>query len=627
MTNRPVLHQGYETPSRPRHSAHGGVASSIERGIGVSVRSVAATKLPDGFRTLPAVVGVVLAVVGACLLLAAGLFGPDRGLDHAVSLGTIAVLSGFALVHSRSHEFGTLLSVAIAGAPAVVVAAVIAASGGSASYFSVGLAPAIMLSAALAASIRARNPIAFAGIAISAPLTLTITMNVMDNSSGNLDRLAVEIPVYATAGLVAALLVLSHRASAELRNLIDGIAREAASDLDSERVYWRVSTEIEKLLSYDRLAIVAGADEPNSSIVFSRETVESTTDRPLQFRSGISVPLGPPSEPQGRLVLYGLMEDQYSDQDIELIERVATQIWPAILNAWQHAQAIQMTEERVYALGVAREKTELQNARAELVRVNDELKWQYDAVRDSRSRLMEAHEVAKKAVAEELHGTVQTKLYAAWMRLGRVRDNLLAEGHPESPELTRLVDSLDAIREQDIRLLSHRLHPNIIRLSLGAGLRSMRDHYYESIEVDLVISDDAAALEIGGVSEVDESVRLGLYRIAELALGNVLKHAESDTCRIELAYDKATALLSLTIVDKGVGFPPNARVPDGLGIVTMNDYADALGGSLKITSLPGEGAAVSVTVPLTASIGPGQAGAAIGTVVNMHWASPMDEVD
>ena len=35
---------------------------------------------------------------------------------------------------------------------------------------------------------------------------------------------------------------------------------------------------------------------------------------------------------------------------------------------------------------------------------------------------MEAHEVAKKAVAEELHGTVQTKLYAAWMRLGRVRE-------------------------------------------------------------------------------------------------------------------------------------------------------------------------------------------------------------
>ncbi len=626
MTNRPVSHQGLQTASRPEFSAHRGIRFSIERCIGVLSRSARSFKLTDRFNTPTAISGVFLTLAGAYLLLVVAFLEFDHGSNLPIGLGAIAMLVGAALIYRRSHQFRTSLSVAIAGAPAVVIAAAVAVTGAPTSYLGASLAPAIMLSAVLAAKTRTGSGIVPASVVISFPLAVITAANVTGAAGADLGRLTAEIPIYATVGVAAAIWARSRRASTETRDILAGVARRVAFDLEAEGVYSGISFEIEKLVPYDRLAIVVGADEASSSIAYSRLTVESTNDEPFQPLSGISIPFGPPSEPQGRIVLYSLVEDMYTDRDIRLVERLVKQIWPAILNAWLYGEAIQMAEERVRALDAVRENTELRNARAELVRVNDELKWQYEAVRDSRRRLMEAHEVAKKAVAEELHGTVQTKLYAAWMRLGRVRDNL-TDDHPDSAELTRLVDDLDAIREQDIRLLSHRLHPNIIRLGLAAGLRSMRDHYYDSVQVDLVLSDDAVALEIGGASEIDESIRLGLYRIAELALGNVLKHAKTDSCTIELDYNRATALLSLTVADDGIGFPPNARVSEGLGVVTMNDYADALGGRLKITSLPGEGAAVSVSVPLKSSAGADQTGAAIGTVVNMHWASPVDAAD
>ena len=67
-------------------------------------------------------------------------------------------------------------------------------------------------------------------------------------------------------------------------------------------------------------------------------------------------------------------------------------------------------------------------------------------------------------------------------------------------------------------------------------------------------------------------------------------------------------------------------MPTGLGIAMMNDYADSLGGLLAITSLPGKGTKIEVKVSLhpwwykSAEA----EDTALGTLVNMHWASPVD---
>lgn len=243
------------------------------------------------------------------------------------------------------------------------------------------------------------------------------------------------------------------------------------------------------------------------------------------------------------------------------------------------------------------------------------LQTQYRAVRESRERMLEADEAAKRAIAEELHGTVQTKLYAVWMKLTSVAGRARDLGREEADELDRIVDEVDAIREDDIRNLSHRLHPAIVRVGALAGLRSLRDYYDQLIPVDLEVADAAADLESVGISEIPERIRLATYRIAELALGNVVKHAAATRCVMRWDYDLDAGILTLSVSDDGVGFDYRAGIATGIGLVTIADYVDALGGSFKIASHPGEGTRLQVNFAFhRPARDPGQATAA--------WPSP-----
>ena len=240
-------------------------------------------------------------------------------------------------------------------------------------------------------------------------------------------------------------------------------------------------------------------------------------------------------------------------------------------------------------------------SRRRLQDANDLLQQQYTAVRESRERMLAADEAAKRAIAEELHGAVQTKLYAVWMKLGAAAQEIRDSGAGQDRVVDAIATDVDNIREEDIRQLSHRLHPGIIRVGALAGLRSLRDYYEQLIPVELNVGPEAESLEQAGVSNIPEKLRLAAYRITELALGNVLKHARATSTAIGWDYRPGEAELVLTISDNGLGFDePDASMAaeaTGIGLTTINDYADALGGSLDISSRPGEGTRVTVRFP------------------------------
>lgn len=95
---------------------------------------------------------------------------------------------------------------------------------------------------------------------------------------------------------------------------------------------------------------------------------------------------------------------------------------------------------------------------------------------------------------------------------------------------------------------------------------------------------------------VEQAVALHVYRIAEEALSNSLKHAEADKIMIELQ-SLSRRRVALTITDNGKGFvkSPEDR---GMGLQNMKYRAGAIGGALKITSAPGKGTIIRCTVPL-----------------------------
>ncbi|NCC34706.1 MAG: hypothetical protein EOM24_22225, partial [Chloroflexia bacterium] len=86
-----------------------------------------------------------------------------------------------------------------------------------------------------------------------------------------------------------------------------------------------------------------------------------------------------------------------------------------------------------------------------------------------------------------------------------------------------------------------------------------------------------------------------LYAIAQEALNNALRHAGASLLSVVLCSDEAHGVL-LEVSDNGCGFLP--VVPSaGLGLITMRERAEAIGGELNVASAPGHGTVVRVTVP------------------------------
>ncbi len=239
-------------------------------------------------------------------------------------------------------------------------------------------------------------------------------------------------------------------------------------------------------------------------------------------------------------------------------------------------------------------------AQRRLERANRALAVQNIAVRESRERMVQAADSTKRAIAEELHGTVQSKLFAVWMQLTQFRESNLDAIPDQIAELDKIVVDLDNIREDDIRGISHRLHPSIVRVGAAVGLRSLRNFYESIVPVEFEMNEAAASLEPAGTSVIPDDVRLGVYRIAELAMGNVAKHAEATVCRLSWNYDEIDHKLIMTVSDDGVGFDPVELRQTGLGMVNIGDYADALNATLEIDSTPGNGTHLRLEIPFVA---------------------------
>jgi signal transduction histidine kinase len=94
-----------------------------------------------------------------------------------------------------------------------------------------------------------------------------------------------------------------------------------------------------------------------------------------------------------------------------------------------------------------------------------------------------------------------------------------------------------------------------------------------------------------------------LYRIAQEALNNVVKHARARCAELILSVDQAS--IQLKVIDDGVGFAPAPNLPltasgqarGGLGLTTMRERAEALGGTVQLTTMPNSGTTVTATIP------------------------------
>jgi signal transduction histidine kinase len=101
---------------------------------------------------------------------------------------------------------------------------------------------------------------------------------------------------------------------------------------------------------------------------------------------------------------------------------------------------------------------------------------------------------------------------------------------------------------------------------------------------------------IGSSRPLPVSVEVGLYRVAQEAVTNALRHA--NPTRVQLTLTATPAAVLLIIADDGAGFDPQGTPPDRYGLRGMNERVRLLGGSLHVRSAPGAGTQIEASVPL-----------------------------
>ena len=211
-----------------------------------------------------------------------------------------------------------------------------------------------------------------------------------------------------------------------------------------------------------------------------------------------------------------------------------------------------------------------------------------------------AHHGARKKSARALAGELHDDLSQQIATLSIAASNLKKDIAPENAEARaqseRIQQKLVQLAE-GVRRLSHNLHPAVLEYSgLGAALQSYCAEF--STLTGMTISFRTE----GSFERLPTPVALCLYRIAQEALQNVLKHARVD--RAQLAITGSAQSVCLTVSDQGVGIDTlRASIPQGLGS-RQYQGADAAGErDPQIESQPDQGTTLNVTVPISDGAG------------------------
>jgi len=195
------------------------------------------------------------------------------------------------------------------------------------------------------------------------------------------------------------------------------------------------------------------------------------------------------------------------------------------------------------------------------------------ALRDLSARALAAHEDERKRIARELHDGLGQSLAAHKLALQ-------LRGAPVD-------DVADIITE--LRRVSHDLRPlSLADRGLVDAIRERARWLGEraGLTVTVAAPDDL---------DLPEAIADHIYRIFQQALANAVEHGGATTVAVSIARGRGQA--TLAVEDDGRGFAEARADGAGVGLVSMRERAELLGGTVRVTSRPGRGTTVTLEVP------------------------------
>ncbi|MBI3989573.1 MAG: GAF domain-containing protein [candidate division NC10 bacterium] len=244
------------------------------------------------------------------------------------------------------------------------------------------------------------------------------------------------------------------------------------------------------------------------------------------------------------------------------------------------AEDLQLLELLVQPAAIALERARLYQ---ELVTYRDQL-------RALMTRIQKAKEEEAKRIAHVLHDEAGQLLASIHIALEQAASSLPPPVRERLQEVRGLLDQV----ESHLRHLSHELRPTILDdLGLFPALQFLAQGISTRTELAITVKGST-----GG--RLSSAIETAFYRIVQEALTNVTKHAKATRVRIQL--EREDTRVHCSIQDDGIGFDVPAvlarRGDRGLGLIGIHERINALGGTLHLTSAPGRGTELRVTIPL-----------------------------
>ena len=203
------------------------------------------------------------------------------------------------------------------------------------------------------------------------------------------------------------------------------------------------------------------------------------------------------------------------------------------------------------------------------------------------AHLQDAREEERRQISMDMHDVIGGNLAGIRMAVNRLHDDPRAA---DVRELTELID--DGLQEtlRAVRNLAREIRPGILdELGLAAALEWMVRDLQEAFDGTLTLETD-----VEKAVNLPPERAIHVFRVAQEALTNALRHGHPSTVRVELQAEKDEVVLR--VEDDGRGFDPG-QGPRGLGTLNMRERGWILGGEVELDSTPGEGSTVVLRLP------------------------------
>jgi signal transduction histidine kinase len=207
--------------------------------------------------------------------------------------------------------------------------------------------------------------------------------------------------------------------------------------------------------------------------------------------------------------------------------------------------------------------------------------------------IISAQEQERQRIARELHDQMGQHIVALSLGLARLAD--ITHHVPDALPLIEQLRLVTDLLGRDVHMLALELRPSALdHLGLGVALSSYAEEVSARSGLDIDVHCDTI-----GAFDLSGAVQTGLYRIAQEALTNVVKHARAR--RVSVILERRDGDVQLIVEDDGVGFRELNRDADKLGLAGMQERAALLSGTVTIESSPGHGTTVYARFPRSES--------------------------